>query len=243
MHTAENTQPVNCLWVASTPRSGSNIFCQWLYERARLQEPKEFLNVESLRKYGAVDDQGQFLVSSLAALFDGTPFNRRNADFPICIKAMYSQFAQARALPGVIESLAARPVVLLLRRDVVAQAVSLYIAEFTGQWTSYAQPHAAAPPYDGNAISARARRIEQHLALWRQVFAAERIDYREIYYEDLMAHPVDIVDGVIELWQLTLRRSRARHSHPHARQTTGLNADFIERYRRDQERNGGDATA
>jgi hypothetical protein len=59
-----------------------------------------------------------------------------------------------------------------------------------------------------------------------------------------MARPVDILDRVIELWQLTLRRSRARHSHPHARQTTALNADFIERYRRDQENNeGGDATA
>lgn len=233
--------------MATTPRSGSNLLCQLLFERAQIQEPKEFLNIEFLRSCGAVDHESRFLVPSLDALLDCSNYDRRETAFPICIKAMYSQFAPSRTLPGVSQGLGANTVILLLRQDIVAQAVSLYIAESTGQWTSYASPRTdgAGPPYDFAAIDARVRRIEQHISLWRQTFDAGRIDHREVFYEHLMADPVEVIDSVMQLWQLKLRPRPAHHSHPHARQTTALNADFIERYRLDvrPEREKGGTTA
>ena len=232
--------------MATTPRSGSNLLCQLLFERAQLQEPKEFLNLEFLRNCGAVDHELRFLVPSLDALIGCTNYDRRDRAFPICIKAMYTQFDKARTLPGVSEGLRAETVILLLRRDIVAQAVSLYIAELTGRWTSYARPAAerAEPPYDFKAIEARVRRIDRHVALWRQTFEADHIDYRVVYYEQLMADPDELLESLMHFWQLEPRARRARFSHPPERQTTVLNTDFIERYRLDKgdDRAGGGAT-
>ena len=118
----------------------------------------------------------------------------------------------------------------------MAQAVSLYIAEHTGRWTSYARPPSerVEPPYDFKAIDARARRIEQHIALWRQTFEADHIDYRVVYFEQLMTQPNELLENMMQAWQLKPRARQARHSHPPERQTTALNTDFIERYRLDR---------
>lgn len=236
---------MKCLWMATTPRSGSNFLCQRLFERARLQMPKEFLNMDFLRQRGVVDDESRFLVPSLDALLERAApgYDRRETALPICIKAMYTHLVQARTLPGVSEWLRAETVILLLRQDIVGQAVSLYIAEHTGRWTSYGRPRSedrGDPPYDFKGIAARARRIEQHVALWRQTFAAENVDYRVVYYEQLMTQPDELLEELMHVWQLKPRARQAQPANPHERQTTALNEEFIERYRRD---GGGGASA
>jgi LPS sulfotransferase NodH len=222
--------------MATTPRSGSNLLCQRLFERAQLQVPKEFLNIEFLQKWGVIDHEAKFLIPSLDVLLDRAKYDRRDTAFPICIKTMYTQFDLARTLPGVSEGLRAETVILLLRRDIVAQAVSLYIAEHTGRWTSYGRPRSdkSAPPYDFEAIEARIRRIDHHVALWRQTFEENHIDHRVVYYEQLMDDPDELLGHLMHVWQLKPRARPARHSNPHERQTTALNADFIERYRLDR---------
>ena len=231
--------------MATTPRSGSNLLCQRLFEQAQLQEPKEFLNIELLRQWGVVDHESRFLVPTLGALLDCAQYDRGDSAFPICIKTLYSQFDQARTLPGVSDALRAETVILLLRRDIVAQAVSLYIAEHTGRWASYVPPvsERSDPPYDFKAIAARVRRIDQHVALWRQALEADHIDHKVVYYEQLMAHPDELLENLMQIWQLKARVQPVRHSHPHENQTTALNADFIERYRLDSgdDRLGGNA--
>src|SRR5687767_4026471 len=47
---------MKCLWIATTPRSGSNHFCDLLFEGATIQNPKEILNLELLRSRGLLED-------------------------------------------------------------------------------------------------------------------------------------------------------------------------------------------
>jgi LPS sulfotransferase NodH len=226
---------MKCLWIATTPRSGSNYFCDLLFEGATIQNPKEILNLELLRSRGLLEDT-QYLVPSLESLIAGLGYDRRRQASPVCLKVMYSQFDLARRLPGVRESIGAHPVVLLLRRDIVAQAVSLYIAEFTGQWTSYKEParDAAALPYSFEAIERVAERIERHTALWRRTFLVAGISYLEIYYEQVIEQPVEQVNSVRRLWDLAPRIRPKAAPKPHSSQTTEINRRFIEQYRRDK---------
>lgn len=226
---------MKCLWIATTPRSGSNYFCDLLFERATIQNPKEVLNLELLRSRGLLEET-RYLVPSLEALIANLGYDRRQKASPICGKVMYSQFDVARRLPGVRESLEAHPVVLLLRRDIVAQAVSLYIAEFTGQWTSYKEParDVSELSYKFEAIDGIAERIERHTALWRRTFLVAGIHYIELYYEQVIEQPAEAVDRVMQLWELAPRMRARSAPKPHSSQTTEINRRFIEQYRRDK---------
>ncbi len=227
---------MKCFWIATTPRTGSNYFCDLLFERAEIQTPKEFLNAEFLRRLDLVDDESRFVMPSFEAFVAHIGDQWRNTVQPLCIKALYSQFEPVRTVPGVRESLSAHLVVMLVRRDVVAQAVSQHIARSAGHWVSAAEPRRdrATIRYDFSAIDAAVERIERHNALWRRTFLVAGITYQEIVYEQLTLQPAEIVDHVIELWGLTPRSQRQAVPNPHRSQTTDLNAEFIERYRFDK---------
>src|SRR5688572_15310109 len=227
---------MKCLWIATTPRSGSSYFCEVLFQRAKIQASAEFLNPRKLRQRGLLQDESNYLVPSLEALIEGRMSERREVESPICLKVMYTHFERARALAGVRESLGAHPVVLMQRRDVVSQAVSLYIAELTGQWVSFKPPlrDVAALPYSFEAIDGIVDRIERHTALWRRTFLVAGIEYLEIYYEQLIEQPVEVVNSVMRLWDLARRNRPKLAPKTHSSQTTEINRQFIEQYRRDK---------
>lgn len=227
---------MKCLWIATTPRSGSNYFCELLFQRAKIQLPREFLNPELLRTLGLLQGWSDYLVPSLESLIAGRGSRRQRRPSSICLKAMYSHFDRARALAGVRESLSAHPVVLLQRRDIVSQAVSLYIAEYTGQWVSFRPPlrDVAELTYSFEAIDAVADRIERHTALWRRTFLVAGVEYKEIYYEQLIEQPEELVNSVMRLWDLEPRDRPRSAPKPHSSQTTEINRRFIEQYRRDK---------
>ena len=227
---------MRCLWIATTPRSGSSYFCELLFQRAKIQASAEFLNPRMLRRHGLLQDGANYAGLSVQSVIEGRMHGRREGASPICLKAMYSHFDRARALAGVRESLGAHPVVLMQRRDVVSQAVSLYIAEFTGQWVSFKPPlrDVAELPYSFEAIDGIADRIERHTALWRRTFVVAGMAYKEIYYEEVIEQPVEVVDSVMRLWDLAPRNRPARAPKRHSSQTTEINRQFIEQYRRDK---------
>jgi LPS sulfotransferase NodH len=227
---------MNCFWIATTARTGSNYFCDLLFERAEIQTPKEFLNPEFLRRLNLVDDESRLLMPSLDSFLDDIGRQWRNTVQPLCIKALYSQFEPARTLPGVRESLSAHVVVMLVRRDIVAQAVSQHIARSAGHWVSGAQPRRDPETiqYDFSALDAAVERIERHNALWRRTFLVAGISFQEIVYEQLTSQPAEIVDQVIELWGVKPRAQRQAVPNPHHSQTTDLNARLIEQYRLDK---------
>lgn len=223
-------------WIATTARTGSNYFCDLLFERAEIQAPKEFLNLEFLRRFNLIDDESRPLMPSLDSFLDEIGRQWRNTVQPLCIKALYPQFESARRIPGVRESLGAHLVIMLVRRDVVAQAVSQYIARSAGHWISGAQPRRDLETigYDFSAIDTTVERIERHNALWRRTFLVAGISYEEIAYEHVRMQPVETIDHVIELWGLTPRAGYRAVPKPHHSQTTELNARFIEQYRHDK---------
>lgn len=227
---------MKCLWIATTPRSGSSFFCERLFQRARIQASAEFLNPRMLRQRGLLEGESSYRVSSLESLIESRMSGRKKGSSPICLKVMYAHFDRARALAGVRESLGAHPVVLLQRRDVVSQAVSLYIAEFTSQWVSFkpALRDAASLPYSFQAIDRIADRIERHTALWRRTFVVSGIDYVEIYYEQVVEQPVELVNSVMRLWDLAPRIRPRPAPKSHSSQSTEINRRFIEQYRRDK---------
>jgi hypothetical protein len=77
------------------------------------------------------------------------------------------------------------------RRDVFAQAVSLYFAEATGAWQAYAdtpRPAAQTVRYDAGRMQAMLDDIRLEDAAWQRFFAHYGIAPLAIFYEDAVAH-------------------------------------------------------
>jgi LPS sulfotransferase NodH len=75
----------------------------------------------------------------------------------------------------------------LVRRDLLAQAVSYYRASRTREWSSeFLRGEVAS--YDFAAIENRLRRIQDQNSLIQAFLRARGFAYETIYYEDVVAH-------------------------------------------------------
>lgn len=118
----------------------------------------------------------------------------------------------------------------VIRRNIVAQAVSWLIAEQTGQWTSLHQRPAIEPKYDGKMIMDLISTIAVSRAYADAYFAAAGTEPLTLYFEDVAGNP-DLIRAKLEGF---LGCNLARSAEPTlrlTRQATGLNAEWEKRFR------------
>ncbi len=89
-------------------------------------------------------------------------------------------------------------ILLLERRDIVAQAVSIFRARLSGRFHSpqAIRQEVRAEQYDRDAISSHIAVIERIYDALRTFLAETGKEYRHIYYEDMCADPAGFVQSV-----------------------------------------------
>ncbi|PQP24323.1 trehalose 2-sulfotransferase [Rhodococcus opacus] len=123
------------------------------------------------------------------------------------------------------------------RRDVVAQAVSMWRAVQTQVWRDDATPPA---PHDGaeyhaDGIAHLIRILRDQDEQWRNWFEVEGLDHIDIGFDDLVAAPQATAAKV--LVELGLDADLAPPP-PLKRQSDGRSKEWVERYRSDAAANG-----
>jgi LPS sulfotransferase NodH len=100
------------------------------------------------------------------------------------------------AIPNVLTP----SIVLIRRRDIIAQAISYYIASHTAQWSSNepAKKDRAEIVYDGKAILGCLRSIMNSYAIFEQIRVLANLPYEEMFYEDLLDSPFSTVGGLVQ---------------------------------------------
>lgn len=113
----------------------------------------------------------------------------------------------------------------LVRRNVIAQAVSYDVASQTRQWSSEFAA-AASPEYSFEGIAKKLRRVQSQNALILAFMLGRGVEWRTLCYEDLVDSPATILRGLPCLSQ----EQPARAVPTLRRQAGGLNADWMARF-------------
>jgi trehalose 2-sulfotransferase len=181
--------PKMSIMLASQERTGSEFLCQLMGATSRLGRPSEYLNTYWMRRFipdfpDNVDDQ------MAIAHRVGTTVNRcfSMKTHPVHLDRLLGSSSVTAAFPNPV-------FVRLHRRDLVAQAVSLYRARYSGQYHAYA-PADREIGFDGEAIRQILIELARGKARWDVYFARNGIDPLMIAYEDLAANPYPIIHAI-----------------------------------------------
>lgn len=167
--------------IASMPRSGSHLLGHLLFATGDMGSPLEYFHAGHRPRW-----QERFGVATMPEVVRALFRHRTSPSGVFGAKAHWPQFADIQADPALRALLDVVLFVQIRRRDAVAQAVSLVVAEHTGGWISF-QAEQREPVYDGAAIARALLEIDVQERGWSDHFAREPTDVVRIDYEDLVA--------------------------------------------------------
>lgn len=197
--------------VASTPRSGSTLLCEALialghtggeeYIKPAVREPYcQLRGLDPNDIEGYVESLGdavikmhyEHMVGYVRFTGEwGAPWHLTNGAFPV---------------PKVFRD---RKWVRIVRLDIEAQAVSLWVANATQQyradWAAMGDPPTE---YDFAAIDTCRQKIVDEEAAWVRFFAANRITPDVVIYEQLAHDPRRVLPELPEGWQPAVTKQR-----------------------------------
>ena len=219
--------PCRTYMIASTQRSGSYFLSHLLEATGRMGRPFEYLQPCFMAAF-----QKRFGQSDARATLREIFRRRTTPNGWFGMKAHWGQYDEARSDWQIDDLLRIDHFIFLERRDRVAQAVSLVIAEQTGSWT-HLQRVEATPNYSATAITRALKKIEADYRGWRAHFAAKGICPIHIFYEDLVSDPLASINRIMTACGLE-PLDRLPVMAP-ARQVSAPNRVWTERYIRERQ--------
>jgi LPS sulfotransferase NodH len=119
------------------------------------------------------------------------------------------------------------------RRDVVAQAVSLWRAVQTRAWRADEDGAAREPAYAFAGIDHLVRMLRSHDDRWRRWFAARAIAPLGLSYEDIAADPPAVVMRTLDHVGIASELTDSVPAPRLRRQADDVSREWVERYRRE----------
>lgn len=178
--------------IAATPRSGSSLLSDLLRATGLLGVPLEYLNQVDLpvllARFGGATADGRIDFSRYLA---GLVRHRTSPNGRFGLKVHFRQIQPHLGDPALARLLRAASWLWIRRRDTIAQAISLAIAQATATWSIRRdeERRAAPAPFDGAQFTRETRGLAIQDMGWRLFFRANGIAPLEVWYEDLVADP------------------------------------------------------
>jgi LPS sulfotransferase NodH len=183
--------------IVAPSRTGSEYFSSLLASQGI--DCEEYFNPRSAVSRGRSIDEGQSPAEFIITLCQRLP----NRIF--CTKEGVHSLMPLFEVGELPEHIADWHFIYLTRRNIVRQAISLLLAEETGQWRHDIEPISALRP-DVLSFAAVARRIKEIFVardLAQRFFTVFDIDPLEICYEDLIVSPRECLARFVEFVGLT----------------------------------------
>ena len=188
-------EPRSAYVVCATPRSGSGLLCRALIGLGQAGVPLEYFNRPYREPLAARWGVGTDLDAYARELRQ----RRGGPGGVLGVKLHWANFCALYGAPPpfgasddiLVRLLGVRPAyVHILRRDIDRQAVSLVIAERSGEWARLAAsrpPRRGPMPYRFHTIADARLRLLLAEAHWERFFVANGITPLRVVYEDLVA--------------------------------------------------------
>lgn len=223
------TAPQILYMIASTPRAGGSLLSQQLWSSGILGAPAEYFGFYSTFLRLVARLQPDTMEEYLAKL---TPL-RTSLNGVFGFKAHFDHI-QFMALTGLLSRMQQMRVVAIERRDHLAQAVSHARALQTGQWYSLNTNPKAPPSYNADLIRWSANHLDQQRRGWASFFEQHKLKPIRVDYDALAADPVSVGREVIDRLEMPRTPVTPVQLPSLERQADAINAEWIERFRREQ---------
>jgi LPS sulfotransferase NodH len=190
--------------VCFTNRCGSTMVCSAMSRVGLAGRPNGLLNYEFLHCEALRGDTESVGVTSLQGYLQYCVDHYGSPSGSFTFKTSVHQFNFLIELGYMETALAGAKVIWVRRRNVVAQAVSLWTALQDGRWTSlHDQPPAPSLTYDEVGILQAARSIYEDNAWFEMLFDYHRISPITIWYEDYASDEAGLLAALAPHYSLS----------------------------------------
>ena len=220
--------PERSIVLATEERTGSEWLCQLLGATGRLGRPSEYLNTPWMQRFISdypADVPAQIVIAHRV----GTTANR-------CFAMKLHPLHLDRLLQGGGSVSATFPnamFVRLLRRDLLAQAISLCRARQTGSFHFHITMERDAV-FDADAIEQVLRELATNRARWNMYFARTGIAPLVLGYEELRADPIGTVRRIARHVNERIAKHDLARVQPISQQADAVSAEWRERFVRER---------
>ncbi len=226
-------KPKTYYMICSTGRSGSSLLCNLLIDTGVMGVPHEYFSFAThgmplIKRFGIPISPSLDL--DLNEYFAAIEKWRTTSNGVFGVKAHVNQCLQSFRNGFVKKHFRNLKFIHILRRNVVAQAVSLSIASQTGKWSSHGNQKQAAV-YDFDQIFGCIRTTAGHNAMWDLFFSTNGISPHVVFYEDLLASPTEVIQGVVDYVGVNAKVTVSLANTALKKQGTELNKVWEERFK------------
>lgn len=223
--------PDKTLVIASTPRCGSHMLGHTLHQTGYFGFPLEYANPENLKEW-----KRRIETESTECVIRELTQRRTSPNGVFGIKLHYTHINVLGGFDRVQALFPDAYYVLLSRKGILKQAVSLAIARQTGVWIAGQEPKNDNPPqYRFEQIERCLREVILDNASWRYTLAANGCHYIEMDFDSVRKNLGASVQTIADFMGVQLDGSQTQEEHVTSRQGSSLNDEWVAQFVRDFE--------
>lgn len=227
-------KPSKTLIIASTARCGSHMLGHALHKTNCFGFPLEYANSSNLSEW-----QKRLGISDFQGVMTELQRRRTSPNGVFGIKIHYSHIKKFGGFNNVVKLFPNAHYVLLSRKDILKQAVSLSIASQTGVWISGQIPVNTNPEYNFNHIDKCLRDIILQNSSWKYTLAASGCNYIDMDFEYVRKNLVHSIEKISEFMDVKLENNEIPNEQVTKKQSKNLNTEwamkFISEYDKSEE--------
>jgi LPS sulfotransferase NodH len=210
--------------LATVPRCGSHFLGHIMWSTGRLGAPLEYLKPNRLSLW-----QNHYSALDVKSTIKEMLTFRSSPNGIFGAKSHWPAFQALLEQPDCIGLFDFKYFILVERKNIVAQAVSLTIARQTSSWIS-SQPASTAPIYNRAEIKSSLMEIQRQSRAWENYFSENQIVPCKIYYEDVLENREEQVRRIFEFLELDEFWSFNDRLWRPSMQRSKLNDEWVEQY-------------
>lgn len=214
-----------------TPRSGSHLIGHYLHQTGQMGFPVEYFNPNNFPVW-----QQRFGTRGIADTLKMIKRYRTSPNGCFGCKLSHTEFENIAGEYNFQDLFPEVKIIRVRRKDILSQAVSLAKAKMTGSFIS-AQRSIAKASYSYELIDDALREIIIENARLDYIFAKRKYPYFEVYYEDFLENPHEIIQKITLFVGVEFKRLDVKSSDFQLpkKQRDGTNKEFKTRFIQDNQ--------
>lgn len=213
--------PSKILIIASTGRCGSHMLGHALHKTNKFGFPLEYVNLENLNEW-----KKRLKTDDLQKTIVELQKRRTSPNGVFGIKIHYSHIQQFGGFENLLKSFPNAYYILLSRKNVLLQAISLSIASQTGQWISGQKTNNIVPKYNFNHIDESLQSIILDNSSWRYTLAANGCNYIEMDFDKIRNNLADSLKSIASFVNCEIDKSKIPNEQVTKKQSNQINFEW-----------------
>jgi LPS sulfotransferase NodH len=221
----ENNSPNKVLIICSTQRCGSHMLGHALFETKDFGFPLEYANAVNLEEW-----KKRLKTSSIGETISKLQKIRTSNNSVFSIKLHYQHIEQFGTFEQVQKVFPNAYYVILSRKELLKQAISLVIADQTGVWINGQEQTSSTVTYDSKEIDRQLRVVIKENASWRYTLALTGSNYIEMNFDDVKINMPQSIKKIAGFMGLNITKTIIPEFPTTKKQSSAINKEWESRF-------------